>query len=52
MDAIAWGLPVVCSNDSAAAELVSSYRLGVTFTAGDPQSLAAAVRAAPAHIGT
>jgi glycosyltransferase involved in cell wall biosynthesis len=50
MDAIAWRLPVVCSNDCAAADLVETYRLGITFTSGDPQSLAAAVRAAPTQI--
>jgi glycosyltransferase involved in cell wall biosynthesis len=50
MDAISWGVPVVCSEQSAAAELVQRYRLGVTFKPGDTQSLADAVRMAPASI--
>ncbi len=50
MDAIAWGVPVVCSERSAAAEIVRNYRLGVTFTPGDAQSLAEAVRRAPTRI--
>jgi glycosyltransferase involved in cell wall biosynthesis len=50
MDAISWGVPVVCSEQSAAADLVQDYRLGVTFKPGDPQSLAASVRTAPARI--
>ena len=49
-DAISWGVPVVCSEHSAAAELVRRYRLGVTFSPGDPHSLADAVRRAPARI--
>jgi len=50
MDAISWGIPVVCSERSGAAELVQRFRLGVTFTPGDAQSLANAVRLAPERI--
>ena len=50
MDAIAWGVPVVCSDRSAAAEIVRNYRLGATFIPGDAQSLAEAVRTAPTRI--
>jgi glycosyltransferase involved in cell wall biosynthesis len=50
LDAIAWGVPVVCSENSAAAEIVHQYRLGVTFSPGDPESLVSAVRRAPARI--
>jgi glycosyltransferase involved in cell wall biosynthesis len=50
MDAVAWGVPVVCSARSLAARIVREYRLGVLFEPGDPESLAAAVRRAPARI--
>ena len=50
MDAIAWGIPVVCSDQCAPAEVVREYRLGAIFEAGDAASLAAAVRSAPSHI--
>jgi glycosyltransferase involved in cell wall biosynthesis len=49
-DAIAYGVPVVCSDRSAPAELVRAHRLGVVFEAGDAASLARAVRDAPAGI--
>ena len=49
-DAITWGVPVVCSDGSAPADVVRDYRLGTLFEAGDPDSLARAVRAAPAAI--
>jgi glycosyltransferase involved in cell wall biosynthesis len=49
-DAIGWGLPVVCSEPSAPAELVRKYRLGTVFEAGDAASLARAVQSAPTNI--
>jgi glycosyltransferase involved in cell wall biosynthesis len=51
MDAISMGVPVVCSAESAAAEIVERYRLGMVFAPGDAVSLADAVRHAPDHIG-
>ncbi len=50
MDAVSWGVPVVCSGRSAPAELVTEYRLGAVFDSGDATSLARAVRAAPTRI--
>ena len=35
-DAITWGVPVVCSDGSAPADVVRDYRLGTLFEAGDP----------------
>ena len=49
-DAIAWGVPVVCSARSSPAALVSEYDVGVVFEPGDEAALIAAVRAAPAAI--
>jgi glycosyltransferase involved in cell wall biosynthesis len=43
-DAIAWGIPMVCSDGGAAADTVRKYGLGSLFTAGDAESLAHAVR--------
>jgi len=50
MDAISVGVPVVCSAESAAAELVETYRLGACFTPDDAASLAEAVGRVPDHI--
>lgn len=50
MDAITWGVPVVCSARSVAADVVTEHRLGVLFEPGDEVSLRAAVRAAPSQI--
>jgi glycosyltransferase involved in cell wall biosynthesis len=50
MDALSAGVPVVCSGESAAAEIVDRYRLGALFTPGDAQSLLDAVRRVPDHI--
>ena len=50
MDAVSWGVPVVCSQPSAAADIVQAYRLGLVFESGDAFSLAAAVGAAPSQI--
>ncbi|HEU5301760.1 MAG TPA: glycosyltransferase [Acidimicrobiia bacterium] len=50
MDAITWGVPVVCSARSVAADVVTEHRLGVLFEPGDEVSLRAAVRAAPSRI--
>ncbi len=47
VDAISWGIPVVCSNDCFAGGLVADLELGPTFVSGDPMSLASAVEAAP-----
>jgi glycosyltransferase involved in cell wall biosynthesis len=49
-DAIAWGIPVVCSDQPELAEVVTEYQLGTIFRSGDPDSLARAVRAAPCGI--
>ena len=50
MDAIAWGVPVVCSARSVAADIVTAYGLGVLFEPGDAASLIRAVSSAPARI--
>ena len=48
MDAISFGVPVVCSQDAAVAEtVVTRYRVGTCFDADDPRSLVEAVRRAP-----
>jgi len=47
-DAIAWGIPMVCSDGGAAADTVRKYGLGSLFTAGDAESLARAVRGSSA----
>jgi glycosyltransferase involved in cell wall biosynthesis len=44
MDALSWGVPVVCSDGSPAAAAVREYRLGLVFEPGDPDSLERAVR--------
>jgi glycosyltransferase involved in cell wall biosynthesis len=50
MDALSWGLPVVCSEQSAAADLVTKFSLGATFTPGDSRSLSDALRIVPTHL--
>jgi glycosyltransferase involved in cell wall biosynthesis len=50
MDAVSWGVPVVCSDGTKAAALVRKYRLGLVFVSGDPDSLQQAVRGVPAAI--
>ncbi len=50
MDAISWGLPVVCSARSAAGDTVQAFELGTVFEPGDPADLARAVRAAPRNL--
>ena len=47
MDAISVGVPVVCCDDAAVVDIVTRFRLGTSFAANDPHSLAAAVRNAP-----
>jgi glycosyltransferase involved in cell wall biosynthesis len=47
MDALSWGVPVVCSDGCPAADVVRAYHLGVVFAPGDPDSLDHAVRGAP-----
>lgn len=47
VDAISWGLPVVCSDQCFAADVATRLELGPTFVSGDAASLAAAVRDAP-----
>jgi glycosyltransferase involved in cell wall biosynthesis len=49
-DAIAWGVPVVCSDESVTAEIVRAHRLGTVFEAGNAASLVQALRAAPTAI--
>jgi len=49
-DAVARGVPVVCSDRSAPADVVRGYRLGVVFEAGNAASLVRAVRAAPGGV--
>lgn len=49
-DAISMGVPVVCSDDSIAADVVREYRLGVVFESGNPDSLERAIKTAPARI--
>ena len=43
-EAVDHGLAVVCSDESAPAEVVAEAGLGAVFRAGDPDALAAAVR--------
>jgi glycosyltransferase involved in cell wall biosynthesis len=50
MDALSWGVPVVCSDGSPAAGVVREYRLGVVFEPGNPDSLERAIEIAPARI--
>ena len=50
MDAISFGVPVVCSNGSPAADLVREYRLGTVFEPGDFDSLERAIATAPSRI--
>lgn len=44
MNAVAWGVPVVCSDDCAPADVVREHRLGRIFRRGDATSLADAIR--------
>jgi glycosyltransferase involved in cell wall biosynthesis len=50
MDAIGWGVPVVCSDHSMPADIVRAHRLGAVFAPGDPDSLRAALEAVPRQI--
>ena len=50
MDAMAHGVPVVVSEDSIAADLTERYGVGVTFIAGDSDSLQQALGRVPANI--
>jgi glycosyltransferase involved in cell wall biosynthesis len=50
MDALSWGLPVVCSQGSRAGEIVDQFGLGATFEPGVERSLADALRRVPARI--
>jgi glycosyltransferase involved in cell wall biosynthesis len=50
MDAIGWGVPVVCSDHSMPADLVRTYRLGTIFTPGDQASLRAALDDVPRQL--
>ena len=49
VDAVSWGLPIVCSSPCPSADTVERYGLGRVFAAGDPAALAVAVRSAPRH---
>jgi glycosyltransferase involved in cell wall biosynthesis len=44
MDAISAGVPVVCSDQSAAGVLVESFGVGTTFACGDAGDLAATIK--------
>ena len=50
VDAISFGVPVVCSDGSLAADVVREYNLGVVFDPGNPDSLERAVKIAPTAI--
>jgi hypothetical protein len=50
MDAVSWGVPVVCSARSAAAEVVRQYGLGTLFEPGDADALRAALARVPARV--
>ena len=50
MDAIGWGVPVVCSDASIPADIVREYRLGTIFTPGDGASLRSALAEVPTEI--
>jgi glycosyltransferase involved in cell wall biosynthesis len=50
MDAISFGVPVVCSDDAAVAAIVTQFRLGTRFANSNAAALADAVRQAPARI--
>ena len=50
MDAIGWGVPVVCSDASIPADIVREYRLGTIFTPGDRASLRQALAEVPRQI--
>lgn len=52
VDAITWGVPIVCSGDCFAAGVVARLGLGSLFEAGDPTSLAAAVCSSPRSLST
>jgi glycosyltransferase involved in cell wall biosynthesis len=49
-DAIGFGLPVCCSDDSRAADLVRTYRLGAVFAAEDAEALRAAALEMPSFV--
>jgi hypothetical protein len=50
VDAITFGLPVICSDDSSVAAIVRRHSLGSTFSASDAHSLREALNAAPTII--
>ncbi len=50
MDAVSFGVPVVCSDGCPAADLVRDYRLGNVFEPGDFDSLELAIATAPSRI--
>ena len=50
MDAIGWGVPVVCSDESMPADIVREYRLGAIFAPGDRASLRQALAEVPRQI--
>jgi glycosyltransferase involved in cell wall biosynthesis len=50
MDALSWGVPVVCSSNSPPAVAVREYRLGLVFDPGDPDGLEWAMRKTPLRI--
>ncbi|HEY7107577.1 MAG TPA: glycosyltransferase [Acidimicrobiia bacterium] len=50
MDALSFGVPVVCSNGCPAADVVREYRLGNVFDPGNFDALARAIATAPSRI--
>ncbi len=50
MDAVSWGVPVVCSDGCPPADVVREYRLGLVFEPGNPDSLERAVRTVPRRV--
>jgi glycosyltransferase involved in cell wall biosynthesis len=50
MDAIGWGVPVVCSDHSMPADIVREYHLGAIFAPGDQESLRRALAEVPQQI--
>jgi glycosyltransferase involved in cell wall biosynthesis len=50
LEAISWGLPVVCSGQSEPATAVARFHLGKLFEPGDAEALAHAVRSAPKRL--
>lgn len=50
MDAVSWGVPVICSDGCPPADVVREYRLGLVFEPGNPDSLERALRTVPRRV--